>query len=248
MPNLAAIDVNTLYHWWSPALAFLAGIVSFASPCVFPLVPGYLSFIAGGEAKDEKKPLVPMALFVGGFALVFTLLGAFANVFYAPLKKPIGLQIAGLVIVGFGVMMVLYALRLGIPALYAEKRPLLERVRPGKTGAFALGMAFAIGWTPCLGPVLAAILTMAAAQGDAWRSAFLLFIYSVGLGVPFILVGLGVRKLMSSLKWVQRNYHWITGVSGVVMIVIGALMLSGYWYRVLTPILNRINGNFSPGI
>jgi cytochrome c-type biogenesis protein len=226
--------------WWAPALAFTAGVVSFASPCVFPLVPGYLSFIAGGEAKDEEKPIVPMLLFVAGFAVVFTALGAFASTLSEPLKSPTGIRIAGVVILGFGVVMILYAFRLGMPALYTEKRPFLERAKPGKTGAFPLGMAFAIGWTPCIGPVLGAILTLAANQGGAARGGFLLQIYSAGLGVPFVLIGLGVRKLMKSLGWVQRNYHWITGVSGGVMVIIGLLMVSGVWYRFLSPVLNRL--------
>lgn len=244
---LASITPDTLSNWWAPALAFAAGIVSFASPCVFPLVPGYLSFIAGGEAKDESKPVVPMVLFVAGFATVFTAAGAFASVLREPLGSKLGLQIAGAVILIFGAVMVLYALRLGSPALYAEKRPFLEKVKPGKTGAFPLGMAFGVGWTPCLGPVLGAVLTLAANQGGAGRGGFLLLVYSAGLGVPFVLVGLGIRRLMRSVDWVQRNYHWITGVSGAIMIVIGILMVSGLWYRFLVPVLNQLR-NISPPI
>lgn len=243
---LASIDAATLSNWWAPLLAFLAGIVSFASPCVFPLVPGYLSFIAGGEAKDEAKPIVPMALFVAGFATVFVAAGAFASVLRRPLGSAIGIQIAGLVILIFGLIMLLYAFRLGMPALYAEKRPFLERVRPGKTGAYPLGMAFAVGWTPCIGPVLGAILTLAANQGGALQGALLLACYSAGLGVPFILIGLGVRKLMTSLSWVQRNYHWITGVSGAIMVFIGLLMVTGLWYRFLSPVLNQLQNIRTP--
>lgn len=245
---LALIDVSRemISAWWAPALAFAAGVVSFASPCVFPLVPGYLSFIAGGEAKDEERPVIPMLLFVAGFAVVFAAMGAFASTLREPLSSPIGIRVAGVVILGFGVVMILYALRLGMPALYAEKRPFLERVKPGKTGSFPLGMAFGVGWTPCIGPVLGAILTLAANQGGAVRGAFLLLVYSAGLGLPFILVGLGVRKLMKSLAWVQRNYHWITGVSGGVMAIIGLLMVSGIWYRFLSPILNQLKNIQTP--
>jgi cytochrome c-type biogenesis protein len=246
MLGIGSVDPSTLSNWWAPALAFAAGVVSFASPCVFPLVPGYLSFIAGGEAKDETKPIVPMLLFVGGFATVFVAAGAFASALRQPLGSELGIRIAGAVILAFGVMMILYAFRLGMPALYAEKRPFLERVRPGKTGAYPLGMAFAVGWTPCIGPVLGAILTLAANQGGAVQGAVLLLFYSAGLGVPFILVGLGVRKLMASLNWVQRNYHWITGVSGAIMVVIGVLMVSGAWYRFLSPILNQLQNIRTP--
>jgi cytochrome c-type biogenesis protein len=245
---IAAFEVSRdmLSAWWAPALAFAAGVVSFASPCVFPLVPGYLSFIAGGEAKDEEKPIVPMLLFVAGFAVVFAALGAFASTLSEPLKSPLGIRIAGVVILGFGAVMIMYAFRLGMPALYVEKRPFLERVKPGKTGAFPLGMAFGVGWTPCIGPVLGAILTLAANQGGAARGAFLLLIYSAGLGVPFVLIGLGVRRLMKSLDWVQRNYHWITGISGGIMVAIGLLMVSGAWYRFLSPILNRLQNIQTP--
>lgn len=243
---IADFVTRGLSEWWAPALAFAAGIVSFASPCVFPLVPGYLSFIAGGEAKDEAKPILPMLLFLGGFAAVFTAMGAFSSVLLGPLRSQLGLRISGAFILVFGVVMVLYALRLGVPALYAEKRPLLERVKPGRTGAFALGMAFAAGWTPCLGPVLGAILTMAGNQGGATRGAFLLLVYSAGLGVPFILVGLGVRRLMSSFDWVQRRYHWLTGIAGGVMILFGALMVSGLWYRFVMPVLQRLQNIRTP--
>ncbi len=238
---MIAISVtNDLYAWWAPALAFLAGLVSFASPCVFPLVPGYLAFISGGQDKDKRVGL-PILLFIGGFALVFMALGAFSSVFQPVLQSEAGLRIAGVVIALFGIFMIMYALRLGWPALYAEKRPLMERVKPGPAGALPLGMAFAVGWTPCLGPVLGGILSLSALRGGSVRGAFLLLVYSAGLGVPFLLVGIGLRRLMTALSWVQRKYHWIVGVSGVVMIAIGVLMATGLWLRLLNPILQRIS-------
>jgi cytochrome c-type biogenesis protein len=142
--------------------------------------------------------------------------------------------------------MVLYALRMGGTAIYAEKRPFLERVKPGRTGALPLGMAFAVGWTPCIGPVLGGILTLAAASGGWVRGAVLLFFYSMGLGVPFLLVGLGLTKL-KALNWVKRNYRWIAGVSGGIMVVIGFLMVTGIWLRLLNPVLNAIRG-FTPAL
>lgn len=250
MDALLALDVRAgLESWWAPALAFAAGVISFASPCVFPLVPGYLSFVAGGETKDEKRPVIPLLLFVAGFGVIFTILGAILPAVYANLPdnwKDVALRISGFVIVAFGVVMIVYALRLRVPALYAEKRPFLERVRPGKTGAFALGMAFGVGWTPCIGPVLGLILTVAANSGGSVRGAFLLMVYSAGLGVPFVLIGLGLRKLMGSLDWVGRNYHWITGVAGGLMVAIGLLMLTGWWMKLLNPILQRIQNFETP--
>jgi cytochrome c-type biogenesis protein len=246
-PVVADFVREGLSSWWAPGLAFLAGIVSFASPCVFPLVPGYVSFVAGGESKEERRPIVPILLFIGGFAAVFTALGAFTGAVTPILRSSTATRVSGLVIIGFGVVMVLYALRLGSPALFAEKRPLLGRVKPGPAWAFPLGVAFGAGWTPCIGPVLAGVLAIAAVQGGSARGAFLLFMYSMGLGLPFLLVGVGIRRLMGALKWVKRNYHWITGISGALMIVIGVLVFTNTWTRVLAPVMRAIQ-NFNPPI
>ena len=236
-----------LVSWWAPALAFTAGVVSFASPCVFPLVPGYLSFVTGGEAEDVRRPVVPIVLFIGGFATVFTALGAFTASVTRVLRSPVGIRVSGLVIVAFGVLMLLYALRLGSPALFAERRPLLGRVRPGPAWAFPLGVAFGAGWTPCIGPVLAGVLAIAAAQGGSARGALLLFAYSAGLGLPFLLVGLGVRRLMGALGFVKRNYHWFAGASGAVMVAIGVLVATNLWTRLLGPVLRAVS-RFNPPI
>ncbi|HEY6678205.1 MAG TPA: cytochrome c biogenesis protein CcdA [Actinomycetota bacterium] len=236
-----------LASWWAPALAFLAGMVSFASPCVFPLVPGYLSFVSGGQAK-EQRAVVPILLFILGFAAVFTALGAFAGGAVTRfLKSELVLRVSGVIIVAFGVLMVLYAFRVGWPGLYAERRPLMSRVKPGPGWAFPLGVAFGTGWTPCIGPVLTGIFLIAAAQGGAARGAFLLFVYSLGLGLPFLLLGLGIRWLMGALAFVRRNYHWFAGISGVLMIGIGLLIATNMWTRILAPVFDLI-GRFSPPI
>lgn len=230
---------------WAPALALLAGIVSFASPCVFPLVPGYLSFVSGTQvaAPDEepRRPLLPILLFVSGFALVFTLLGAFSAVFVPVLQSAWGLRIAGLVVILFGVGMVLYAFRAGPAGLYTERRPFLGKVKPGVAGAMPLGMAFAIGWTPCIGPVLGAILLLAGSEGGGLRGAFLMLFYSLGLAIPFVLMGLGIEWLMRRLAWVKRHYRVIAAVSGSIMIVIGVLLITGVWLRLLAPVLRWSN-------
>ncbi len=236
---MVADITSGLSQWWAPGLAFAAGVVSFASPCVFPLVPGYLAFVSGGE-REDRRPLVPILLFILGFAAVFTLLGVSASALRF-VKRPIGLRIAGVVVLVFGVVMILYALRLGWMTLYAERRPFLSRVKPGPAGALPLGMAFAAGWTPCLGPVLGAILTLAGSQGSAVRGGALLFVYSLGLGVPFLLIGLGVRWLMGALNFVKRNYHWFAGVSGAILVGIGILLVSGLWGSLLVPILNKLS-------
>jgi cytochrome c-type biogenesis protein len=247
MVEMLADYVRTgLSSWWAPGLAFVAGVVSFASPCVFPLVPGYLSFISGAEGQEDR-PLVPILLFIGGFAVVFTALGAFTSaVIPGWILSPSGQRIAGVVIVAFGVFMILYALRRGGARLYAERRPFLERIKPGRAGAFPLGMAFAAGWTPCIGPVLGGILAIAASGGSA-KGAGLLLAYSLGLGVPFLLIGLGAHRLVRSLSFIQRHYRWIAGISGAVMVTIGVLLVSGLWVTVLAPFL-RAGTNLFPGL
>lgn len=244
---LAELVEQGLASWWAPGLAFAAGIVSFASPCVFPLVPGYLSFVAGGTAPGERRPMMPIVLFIGGFGAVFTALGAFTGAVTKLLRSTAGVRISGAIIIAFGVLMLLYALRVGSPSRFAERRPLLERVRPGPAWAFPLGVAFGAGWTPCIGPVLAGVLAIAAAQGGSLRGAMLLFAYSLGLGLPFLLVGIGVRRLIGALTFIKRNYHWIAGTSGVVMIAIGVLVAANLWTRLLAPVLRAIS-NFNPPI
>jgi cytochrome c-type biogenesis protein len=244
---LADFVRDGLASWWAPGLAFAAGVVSFASPCVFPLVPGYLAFVTGGEELRERRPLVPILLFIAGFGAVFTTLGAFTGAVTRALNSEAGRRIAGLIILAFGVLMLLYAFRVGWPSLFAERRPLLQRVRPGPVWAFPLGVAFGAGWTPCIGPVLAGVLAIAGAQGGAVRGALLLLAYSAGLGLPFLLVGVGIRRLLGALGFVKRNYHWFAGVSGMVMVTIGVLVATNTWTRLLGPLLRAIN-RFSPPI
>lgn len=227
--------VDALGAWWGPALAFAAGVVSCASPCVLPLLPGYLSFISGTR-DDGRRPLLPMLLFVLGFAAVFTSLGAFSRVVVPVLRSPAASRVAGLLVAGVGVLMLLYAFRVGSQSLFAERRPFLARVRPGPVSALPLGMAFAAGWTPCIGPVLAGILGLAVAQGGGAWGAVLLFSYSLGLGLPFVLIGLGVRRLTGALAFVKRNYHWIAGSGGALLVAIGVLLATDLW----VPLLSRL--------
>ncbi|HEX5938710.1 MAG TPA: cytochrome c biogenesis protein CcdA [Actinomycetota bacterium] len=242
---VAALVDTGLSSWWAPALAFAAGVVSFASPCVLPLVPGYLSFVTGGRATEGegRRPLVPILLFILGFTIVFTLLGAFAGSFVRFFKDPWFQRIAGLVVVGLGLLMLTYALGRGPAALFAERRPLLERIRPGTAGAFPLGVAFAAGWTPCIGPVLGGIFAIAASGGTA-KGAALLAVYSLGLGLPFLLVGLGADRLMRSLGWVRRHYREIAAVSGAFLVAAGVLLMTGVYQRVIT----QLAPSFAPGL
>ena len=240
---IADIVQTGLSSWWAPALAFAAGLVSCLSPCVWPLLPGYLSFITGEQIVGEesgvdRRPLAPMLLFILGFTIVFVLLGAFSSTFVKVFKGTTGQRVGGAIVITFGVLMVGYALRRGSLALYAERRPFLARVRPGSVGAVPLGMAFAAGWTPCIGPVLGSILVIAA-SGSTARAVLLLVSYSAGLGVPFLLVGLGVTRFMGAFDWVKRRYTAIAIVSGSLMVVVGVLLFTGEFTRIVAPLADR---------
>lgn len=230
---------SSLVQWWGPALAFLAGVVSFASPCVLPLVPGYLAFVTGESAvdgADRRTDVLPVMLFIGGFTLVFVLYGAFAHQFVQVFKGQTGQLVAGVVIALLGVLMIGYALRRGSLALYAEHRPFLSKVKPGVGGAFPLGMAFAAGWTPCIGPVLGAITIMAASQSQV-RGALLMLCYALGLGVPFLVVGLGAQWLTRTTTWLRRHYEAIAIASGSILVALGWLVATGRFTRLIAPLV-----------
>jgi cytochrome c-type biogenesis protein len=233
-------DANSsLAQWWGPALAFLAGIVSFASPCVLPLVPGYLSFVMGESAVDggdRRTDVLPVLLFIAGFTLVFVLLGAFAHEFVRAFKGRPGQIVAGVVIGLLGALMIGYGLRRGSLTIYAERRPLLAHVKPGVGGAFPLGMAFAAGWTPCIGPVLGAITIMAASVSQV-RGALLMLCYALGLGVPFLVIGLGAQWLTRTTTWLRRHYGAIAVGSGCILVALGFLVATGRFTRLLAPLL-----------
>ncbi len=248
------MSVFDLTAWWAPLIAFAAGVVSFASPCVLPLVPGYLSFVSGTQARaavggtsgvTTRPDIAPMLFFVAGFATVFTALGAFAGTLVPIVRSQTGQRIAGVVVAGVGMILILQGLRAGTAALYADRRPFLTKLRPGRASAYPLGMAFAAGWTPCIGPVLAGTLALATVQGNSARGSLLLFVYSMGLGLPFILLGLGVGRLMGALDVLKRHHEAISLVSGVIMVSIGVLLISGLWTQVMGPVLRLVN-NFEP--
>jgi cytochrome c-type biogenesis protein len=240
---VADIVQTGLSSWWAPVLAFVAGVVSCASPCVWPLLPGYVSFISGGAAEDQnERPLVPILLFILGFTIVFSLLGAFASTFASVFLGVTGQRVAGAVVVVIGLLMIGYAFRRGSVTLYTDRRPFLAKVKPGTVGALPLGMAFAAGWTPCIGPVLGGILAIAASGGTT-RGVFLMVCYSLGLGLPFLLVGLGVTKLMGAFGWIKRHYTPIAAASGLVLLVVGVLVFTGKFTQFFAPL-----ARYAPGL
>ncbi|HEY4930759.1 MAG TPA: cytochrome c biogenesis protein CcdA [Terriglobales bacterium] len=225
-----------------PLAAFVAGILSFLSPCVLPLVPGYVSLISGATVEDlqagDRRMLGTVMLhsltFILGFSVVFIALGAvatgigqFANEYHNLLAKA-----AGIIVIVFGLHLTGL---LKIKALYADKR--LHDVKGGSSalGSFAVGFAFAFGWTPCIGPILATILVFAGAQETVFKGVLLLAIYSAGLAVPFLLTSLGVDRFLGFYTRFRRHLHTVEVISGVLLIVVGVLifmnnlrLLSGY--------------------
>jgi cytochrome c-type biogenesis protein len=214
-------------------LAVAAGVLSFSSPCTLPLVPGYLGYLSG-VSSSRGRTVAAAGLFVGGFSLVFTVLGAGASGLGSLLLEHRLLlqKVAGVVIVVLG-LFILGVVRL--PLLMREGRPLLDRVRPGPSGALLLGVAFAIGWTPCIGPVLGAILVLAGGQGTLASGALLLLLYSLGLGLPFLAAALFVDRFRSVSGWLRRHATAVNSAGGLLLVGMGALVFLGQFTQVLSP-------------
>ena len=228
--------------------AFIAGVFSISSPCVLPLLPIYLTHIAGvsvGETDRTARGIIMRnaTAYVLGFSLVFIILGAsFGTVgafatsldFFTQNKLWL-VRIGGLLLVVLGLH------QLGIfriPFLYRDAHMSLDGGSPGTIGSsFVIGVTFGAGWSPCMGPILGAILTMAAGQGSIERATFLLAIYSVGLAVPFLLAALAFSSLPNILKKLNRHLHMVTTVSGAVMIGVGVIMILGIYENLFTEII-----------
>jgi cytochrome c-type biogenesis protein len=219
-------------------VAFLAGLVSFLSPCVLPLVPGYLSYMSGvtpvGASQRSAMRTGGVALaFVLGFTAVFIALGATATLlgsFLSDYKREIA-RVAGVVII---IMGLIFMGVLRIPWLYREAR-WHPTPRAGVGGSVVLGAAFAFGWSPCIGATMGAVLTMAAGRGgDAGgpaEGALLLGVYSLGLGIPFVLAGLGVSRLAGAVAVLRRHNRAINIASGVLLVVVGVLFVTEQLFR-----------------
>lgn len=213
-------------------ISFAAGVLSFLSPCVLPLVPGYISLMSGvsidnlKEGVSSRRAVIINSLaFNAGLSVIFLVLGTTAGLVGAAVtSNPWVRVIGGLVIIAFGLQLIGL---LKIAALYKDTRFFSSDKPRGVLGSAALGMAFAAGWTPCIGPILGGIIGLAATSGG-WRSGLVLSaFYSAGLAVPFLLTGLGINQFLSFYKNFRRHLHKVEVVSGVVLILVGLLVMSG---------------------
>jgi cytochrome c-type biogenesis protein len=240
--------------------AFGAGLLSFISPCVLPLIPGYLSFISGLSLEEmrgtaavagggsvavaapsdvRRRILLSSIAFILGFSLVFVTIGATASALGNILSRHLPLlgRIAGVIIIFFG-LHTMGILR--IEWLYQEKRMQTQRRPAGLVGAMLVGVAFAFGWTPCIGPILSGILFLAGAQDTVGQGVRLLAVYSLGLGVPFFATALAINRFFGALARIRPHYHKIEVVSGALLVVIGFLIFTNRFTIIvkwLTPYL-----------
>ncbi|MHB1133330.1 MAG: cytochrome c biogenesis CcdA family protein [Chloroflexota bacterium] len=211
-------------------VALVAGVLSFASPCVLPLVPGYLTFLAGTAVEgppSRLRLLLNAAAFVAGFTTVFVLLGALAGLVgyalqpYVPLLR----QLGGVVLIVLGLHT---AGVLRIPLLYRQWQPGNRlRLGFGRATSFVVGMVFAFGWTPCVGPVLGGILVLASTSETAGQGALLLVVYSLGMGIPFLGAGLAADALSGWLKQANRHMRLVEVISGALLVAMGVLVFTG---------------------
>lgn len=234
----------------APLAAFAAGLLSFASPCVLPLVPAYLGFITGLSA-DELRARSPRAraqvlthglAFVAGLAVIFTILGASATLLGQALQQnlPLLWRVGGIVVVVFGLHI---AGVLRVPLLYrsAGWRGPTPGGNPGLLSAAALGLAFGAGWTPCVGPFLAGLLALASSESTVGAGTFLLLLYALGLGVPFLLAGLAVDRALGAFATLRSHLTLLERASGVLLVGMGLLLLTDR-FTLVTTVLTRAFG------
>lgn len=230
-------------------VAMVAGLVSFFSPCVVPLLPGYLSYATGLSGTDLEsagrgRMVAGGLLFVLGFSFVFvsigTLFGALGAWMFA-YQRPVTIVLGAVtILLGLAFMGL-------VPWLQRDVR--VHRVPAvGLAAAPLLGVLFGLGWTPCIGPTLGAVITLATQEASAGRGALLAFAYCLGLGVPFILAGLAWRRMLGTVKWVRRHQVWVTRIGGVMLVVVGLLLVTGWWDLLIADLRGYFFPNFTPGV
>lgn len=228
--------------------AFVAGVFSITSPCVLPLIPIYLTHIAGvsaGEADSSARGVVMRnaIAYVVGFSAVFIIFGAALGAAgeFAGSLNFVKTNAVWLVRIGGILLMILGLHQLGIfriPFLYRSSNLALDGGKPGTVGSsFVIGVTFGAGWSPCMGPILGAILTLAASQQDMARATWLLVVYSIGLAVPFLLAAMAFSSLPNILKKVNKHLHLVTSVSGAIMVAVGIIMILGWYEQIFVEII-----------
>lgn len=230
-------------------VALAAGLVSFFSPCVVPLLPGYLSYTTGLSGADlasarRGRMLAGSLLFVLGFSFVFVsfgaLFGAVGDWLWA-YQRQITLVLGALTI------LVGIAFLGAVPWLQRDFR--VHRVPAvGLAAAPLLGVLFGLGWTPCIGPTLSAITTLAVNEGSAERGALLSFVYCLGLGLPFVVAALAYRRMLGAIGWVRRHQQWVTRLGGLMLIAVGVLLVTGWWDVVVGDLRNWFFPGFTAGV
>ncbi|MFE7892143.1 MULTISPECIES: cytochrome c biogenesis CcdA family protein [unclassified Streptomyces] len=230
-------------------VALLGGLVSFFSPCVLPLVPGYLSYVTGVTGTDlaearRGRMVAGASLFVLGFTAVFVSSGALFGYFGENLQahKDVLSKVLGVLMIAMGVFF------MGLMPWMTQREFRFHR-RPvtGLIGAPLLGALFGIGWTPCIGPTLTSVIALSYNEASAGRGALLTVAYCLGLGLPFVLAAVAFRKALGAFAWVKRHYVWVMRVGGTMMIVTGVLLLTGAWDRIVQEMQVWSNG-FTVGI
>jgi cytochrome c-type biogenesis protein len=231
--------------WLAVPIALAAGLLSFLSPCVLPLVPGYLGYVSGvtsGAPRTRSRVVLGSTLFVAGFSLVFMAVFVFAGTLGRFL-----LQYGDIIVRVGGVLIILLGLVFigQVTVLQRQLKPTWQP-RAGLIGAPLLGILFAIGWTPCVGPTLIAVGFLAGYEGETARAVLIGLAYCIGLGLPFVLVALGFGWVGTGLGWVRRHIRAINIAGGVLLVIIGVLMVTGLWDVIMSQLGAVISGFSSP--